>query len=153
MIQNRAAGNLQLTHRIRPGLFSWEPAPGSSAKRSQRSEVERMVFRPRASISEATSSTFSLRRPDPVRSAPASAKPRLNVRPMPDVPPIITTTLSARLMLIVLILSNAPPQLVSSYIRRLVATLRCLSSCCTASSSVPHTEIRHVSTGTSRVAS
>src|ERR1700723_1819975 len=89
----------------------WREAAASCLRdsRSQRSQVNRRVWRPRASISEATSSTLWPLRADATISAPASARPRLNARPMPDVPPMMTATLPARLMLVVGILFR--PQL------------------------------------------
>jgi len=57
------------------------------------SQVSLRVRRPPDSISDATSSIFSLRRPDGTTSAPAAASPRLRARPIPDVPPMTTATL------------------------------------------------------------
>src|SRR4030095_9429901 len=65
-----------------------------SEARSETSELTRRVCLPRASISFAAASTCSGRRDVGTTSAPASAIPLAIAKPIPDVPPTTTATLS-----------------------------------------------------------
>src|SRR5258708_4419190 len=75
----------------------------SSEERLHTSEQTRKVLRPRFSSSTAVSSTCSRRREEAMTSAPASARPKLSVRPMPEVPPITTAVLPSRLRIFLVI--------------------------------------------------
>src|SRR4030095_10200332 len=60
------------------------------------SHVETSVLPPNLSTSDAATRTCSSRRPVGTTCAPAWARPRVNAKPMPDVPPITTAVLPFR---------------------------------------------------------
>ena len=76
----------------RPSSIRMESRNLSTERRFCTSTISRTVLRPRTSMSVATLSTRSARRPPATTSAPASARPSARVLPSPDVPPTTTAT-------------------------------------------------------------
>jgi len=78
-----------------PNVWTEACSTFSNDPRSPTSQLMRSDLRPMDSISSAIPFTSSMRRALGTTSAPASASPRASVRPIPEVPPITTATLSS----------------------------------------------------------